>query len=211
MSRRSRVGPCAAGSYWERRHTAAASIRRPGPLGSDTTAFPPVFPISLHFLHQTLYFPLLPAGSRPEHHPRRRLVSPIPTRRLSPSTPPPPATTMPPKKAATGMKKPRSGAEGEAGEHVRRGLGKRAGPARRCHRAIQRQADAEAAQAACFASYAASHGTSTGDSSPVAARSGTDGSMLFLPRLPRPACLWSSGRSRHTRAPATAAWACSRR
>jgi hypothetical protein len=54
---------------------------------------------------------------------------------------------------------------------------------RQRRRAIQRQQDAEAA---CFASYVANQGTSTGDSSPVAARSGTDGSMLFSPRLPLP-------------------------
>jgi hypothetical protein len=98
---------------------------------------------------------------------------------------------MPPKKAATGMKKPRAMAPKVmpvnmsdadwAKELARRVV---VTVDRQRHRAIQRQQDAEAAQAACFASYAVSQGTSAGDSSPVAARSGTNGSMLFSPRLP---------------------------
>jgi hypothetical protein len=55
---------------------------------------------------------------------------------------------------------------------------------RQRRRAIQRQADAEAAQAACFTSYAASKGTSAWDSSPMTAHSSTDDSMVFSPRLP---------------------------
>jgi hypothetical protein len=52
------------------------------------------------------------------------------------------------------------------------------------HCAIQRQQDAELAKAASFASYAASQGESSGESSLAAARSVTDGGILCSPRLP---------------------------
>jgi hypothetical protein len=71
-------------------------------------------------------------------------------------------------------------------------------------RAIQRQQDAEAAKVASFASYAASQGESGGDSSPAAARGGTDGGIVCSPRLPPSRMSPEFGESQ-------AASACSRR
>jgi hypothetical protein len=102
---------------------------------------------------------------------------------------------MPRKKAAAGMKKPRAVAQkvkppGMANKDWAKELAQRAVVTtdRNRRRAIQRQQDAEAAKAMSFASYAASRGASGSDLSPAAARSGIDGGILCLPRMP-PSCM----------------------
>jgi hypothetical protein len=61
MSQRSRAGPYAAGSYRERQHLAAAPIRRPGPLASDSTVFPSDSPA--RNFPPLPFLPLFPAAS----------------------------------------------------------------------------------------------------------------------------------------------------